>query len=163
MIAKTGGTEVSQTVHVGGDPEMNISIDQWRQRERFLLSVSKLQCQIWDDEQRLGALDKSFSSTHDSLESMDEVDAEKLEWFKTWSDTAKVRLRRVRGLRNRIYRMAASFNGLGVRLGSLYPPTQTHIHIKKRLQKRLEEERQGLKELEVWAKEEKIGIPRKGS
>ncbi|MEE9133638.1 MAG: hypothetical protein V3U13_08760, partial [Gemmatimonadota bacterium] len=34
--------------------------------------------------------------------------------------------RRVRRLRSQVYRLAAAFNGAGVRQGSLYPPTPTH-------------------------------------
>ncbi len=152
VIIKTGEAMVSQTVQVRGDPQMNIPIDQWRYRERFLLSVSHLQSQAWTVEQKMGAMDRVFSSCLDSLKSMDNVLQEKLERIKTKSDTIKVRLRSLRGIRSQIYRLAAAYNGQGVRQGSLYPPTQTHVHLKMQLQKRLELERQGLEEVEDWVK-----------
>lgn len=158
VYLKAGDASAMQTVFVEGDPEMGISEAQWQQRETFLLDVGELQREAWNREERARALEKAFTTHHDSLKNVEKLTGEQLDQTKTRVDSVKARAGRIRRVRSQIYRLAAAFNGQGVRQGSLYPPTRTHYDQKEQLSRRLEAEDKGLKEMETWARQEDIQI-----
>jgi len=94
---EAGGTTATQTVEVRGDPQIPVTAAQWREREEFLLAVLEQQGKAGEIAQRARSLPDS------------------LRQLRT----------RASQVRRDIGRLAAEFNGQGVRQGSLYPPTGT--------------------------------------
>jgi hypothetical protein len=68
----------------------------------------------------------------------------------TQIDTAQAREKRIRAIANELLRLSGAFNGSGVRQGSMYAPTNTHIMRRDQLLERLKGERSGIEELEAW-------------
>jgi photosystem II stability/assembly factor-like uncharacterized protein len=95
---EAGGAAATQTVVVRGDPQLPLTAAQWREREEFLLAVLEQQRKAGEIAQRIRALPDSLRELR----------------------TRAGQVRRDLG------RLAAEFNGQGVRQGSLYPPTTTH-------------------------------------
>jgi hypothetical protein len=92
-----GAPSLGQTLEVWGDPLLPISQEEWEDRETFLLAVLDLQRRTWDADQRADALRRRVVTAL---------------------------ARRLSGIRRQSYGLASTFNGGGVRQGSLYPPTQ---------------------------------------
>ncbi len=153
VTLKAGNERAMQTVRVQGDPQMPISKNQWRVREKFLLDVLRLQRQAWESTERAESLKETFTQHRDSLNTIDGLSEEVLEHAQTAADTAQARAKRIRSLRGRIYRLAGEFNGRSTRQGSLYPPTETHRMRKSQLEAKLLLEVAGIKELEAWEQE----------
>ncbi len=108
------GRQMSQTVQVLGDPQMNLTAAQWRAREEFLVAVNRAQ-------QRL----------HEALQAVSDGVQD-----SSAANGLRSRLQRLRG---QLAGLAGQFNGRGVRQGSLYPPTNTHRERWRRLSSELEE------------------------
>lgn len=153
VTLKAGDARATQTVSVQGDPRMPISKKQWLKREAFLLEVLQLQRQAWEGTERAGAFKNTLALRRDSLSTVDDLPQKVLERAQTRADTAQVRERRLRSLREEIYRLAGKFNGNATRQGSLYPPTETQKLRKVQLEAKLLLEVEGLKELEAWERE----------
>ena len=98
ITLEAGGAVATQTVEVRGDPQLPLTAAQWREREEFLLAVLEQQGKAGEAAQRARALPDSLRAVR----------------------TRAGQVRRDLG------RLAAEFNGQGVRQGSLYPPTSTH-------------------------------------
>jgi photosystem II stability/assembly factor-like uncharacterized protein len=114
-------TRSSQTLVVMGDPLLALEDEQWRRREQFLVRLLDLQRRAWDLEQEGIELRDAVVAERDSLGGEDAPAA-----IVQRADSATALARRLDRLRSRTYRLAGSFNGGGVRQGSLYPPTETH-------------------------------------
>jgi photosystem II stability/assembly factor-like uncharacterized protein len=95
---EAGGATATQTVEVRSDPQIPLTVAQWREREEFLLAVLEQQGKAGEIAQRARALPDS------------------LRQLRT----------RAGQVRRDVGRLAAEFNGQGVRQGSLFPPTSTH-------------------------------------
>ena len=132
---------------------MRISDAQLRTRETFLLSLLDLQGQIWDYEAKGKTIRESLVQRADSLKSIEGTAEKRLEQVRAFADSAKARAARLTRIRRDIYRLAAAFNGRGVRQGSLYPPTQTHRMRQSQLEDKMRQELDGLKEMEMWQQE----------
>jgi photosystem II stability/assembly factor-like uncharacterized protein len=101
------GTEASETVEVRGDPDMPITVAEYRARELFLLDAQSLGQEIAGLMRAMGVSGGGggrFSSQEGA------------------QDTPQARVRRLSRAVNGIQR---DMNGGGVRPGTLYPPTQT--------------------------------------
>lgn len=119
LTLEAAGRQARRSVTVRGDTLMSLSAGDWDARERFLLSVLRMQEAVWHGEQRAGeAADRGGAA----------------------ADSARALQRRVAGLRRQIYGLAGEFNGNGVRQGSLYPPTDTHRQRREELEAALSRE-----------------------
>ncbi len=99
------GVESSQTVEVGGDPEMLISVAEYQARERFLLEVLSLSGEASEIMRAMGV---SGGGGFGRLAGD--------------PNSPETRIRAVARTFTGVY---ASLNGSAVRPGSLYPPTQS--------------------------------------
>lgn len=95
---EAGGATATQTVDVRGDPQLPLTAAEWREREEFLVAVL-------EDQRRA---------------------AEAAQRARSLPDSSRALRARVGEVRRNLGRLAAEFNGQGVRQGSLYPPTNTH-------------------------------------
>ena len=136
VTLEAGDTRVSQPVEVRGDPEMEISQEQYETREAFLLDVLALQREAFEAAEEIGALSDEFSAHRDSLGEGEDLPED----MAVRADTAKSRAGRLDQLRGRVYGLAGEFNGRGVRQGTLYPPTETHRARLEQLQEALRRE-----------------------
>ena len=93
-----GDVVATQVVQVRGDPLLPLTAAQWREREQFLLLVL-------EEPRRASEAARRARALPDSLREL-----------RT----------RATEVRRNVGRLAAEFNGQGVRQGSLYPPTPTH-------------------------------------
>ncbi|HEX9691403.1 MAG TPA: hypothetical protein VGA22_04835 [Gemmatimonadales bacterium] len=102
-VLEVDGRSVSrQTVEVRGDPDVPLTLAQWREREAVLVGLLELEEAVWEAEQRaLGSVGRPRSCSGRSQHELTR-------------------------LRCDVYALAETLNGEDVRQGSLYPPTQTH-------------------------------------
>jgi photosystem II stability/assembly factor-like uncharacterized protein len=121
-----------QTVEVWGDPLLPISQEEWEDRETFLLAVLDLQRRAWDADQRADALRERVGA-EDAPEEL-----------RARADAVTALARRLSGIRRQSYGLASTFNGGGVRQGSLYPPTQDHRRALRVLEESLARELEAL-------------------
>lgn len=136
-----GGATSAQTVEVRGDPTMPLTDAQHRERESFLVELMDLQERIGGAAERLGAVRGGLVAMRDSLQARGELPPE----LETRLDSVTVledRLganSRFGGLAGDVYSLAGSFNGGGVRQGTLYPPTPVHRARKEELERAVAE------------------------
>ena len=136
VTLEADGVESSQTVLVKGDPLIELTDEQWRNREAFLVDLLDSQREAWDADQRADALQKRLNASRDSAAENGEAPRALVER----ADSVAALADRLRRLRTQVYRLASAFNGNGVRQGSLYPPTQTHRQRREDLQQALARE-----------------------
>jgi len=117
-----GGVSSTQQLQVRGDPLIDLTDEQWRNREAFLVELLQLQRRAWDADQRGQALANRLNEEREAAATDGEPQAALVEQ----ADSAAALSRRIRRLRQQVYQLAGAFNGNGVRQGSLFPPTQTH-------------------------------------
>jgi photosystem II stability/assembly factor-like uncharacterized protein len=99
------GSEHTRTVEVRGDPEMPISVAEYRSRERFLLELMALSTEVGQVMQAMGLSGGGFGFGQQAGP----------------QNTPEARIRRVSRTVNGVFR---DLNGGQVRPGTLYPPTQ---------------------------------------
>ncbi len=122
----TDGREVTRTVEVRGDPEMPITDEQYRRREAFLVELAALQNRVADAFEEVETLRRA---SEEPTAAMNQLRG------------------RLNGIRRGLSGLASTFNGRGVRQGTLYPPTETHQAEKQRLAHELQEALQTLARL----------------
>jgi photosystem II stability/assembly factor-like uncharacterized protein len=130
------GTTSTQSVLVKGDPLIELTDEQWRTREAFLVELLELQRAAWDADQRAQALAKRAKARREAAEAGGEAPPALVEQ----ADSADALSERIDRIRSRLYQLAGAFNGNGVRQGSLYPPTQTHRQRREDLRRSLRSE-----------------------
>jgi hypothetical protein len=133
---EAGGRSYSRMFEVIGDPLIKLADAEWREREEFLLALRDLQHRAWHTSQRADSLVRRVTAKRDSLGAAGDVS----ESLASSADSLNTVARRLRSLRQRVYRLASAFNGNGVRQGSLYPPTQTHLQQIRMLEEELRRE-----------------------
>ena len=143
---RVGDTVSDQTVRVEGDPLMEISEWEYRERETFLLEILDLQNLVSKAVDESRRIRQTLSGHLKKMQGDAEMPEVSLQQTRTLADTARARDVRLRALRSNIYRLAAVFNGNPPRQGTLYPPTRTHRQLASSLKRRLEH---GLAELEA--------------
>ncbi len=128
-----GGAQATQNAAVRGDPQMPLTRADWRERETFLLEVLAAQTRIQQALDSAVAMRRRLTARSEATP--EEVPAD----LKAAVDSARALEQRFRGLRGRANRLAAEFNGNGVRQGSLYGPTETHRERKRQMDRALSE------------------------
>jgi len=104
LVARGG--EYAQAVDVRGDPEMPISVAEYRSRERFMLDLMGLSAEVGALMQAMGVSGGGFGFGQQAGP----------------RDTPEARIRRVSRAVNGIF---GELNGGQVRPGTLYPPTRS--------------------------------------
>ena len=126
-----GENQSTQNVTVRGDPLMQLTQEQWDQREAFLVALLETQYKLQETMQSGSRLRRQLEARRDSLgaDAPDEL-VQQLE-------SAQALEREIRTLSRTAGRIAGTYNGQGVRQGSLYPPTETHREQMARLEAKL--------------------------
>jgi photosystem II stability/assembly factor-like uncharacterized protein len=131
VTLQAGDSQSTQTLAVRGDPLMRLTQEQWDQREAFLVRVLTAQRELQDAMQSASQLQRRLQARRDSLgnDAPDEL-ARQIE-------ANQALVREIRSLSRTAGQIAGSYNGQGVRQGSLYPPTATHRELMSRVEARL--------------------------
>jgi hypothetical protein len=117
QLAVDGRTS-SQQLLVRGDPEMPLSMDQWRERESFLVDLQTERRDIADAIAIVTELRRGATRGDEA-------------------DNLQLLGQQLRSLMSAANRLASEFNGSGVRQGTLYGPTETQRDRKQRLDRSL--------------------------
>lgn len=124
-----GATSV-QTVEVRSDPFVRLTSEEWEQRDEFVLALLELQRQAWDAAQRADQLRRGIQEERDAATERGAASSELVQR----ADSVTALARRLRRTRQQLYQLAGVFNGSGVRQGTLYTPTETHLRRKRDLE-----------------------------
>ena len=125
VVLEARGATSEQTLVVTGDPELPVTLAQYRERERFLSEMLALSEEVERVRDQLGGLNQSGARAS-RIEELDRT------------------LNEGRAALAGIYQ---SMNGGGVRQGSLYPPTATHREQRERVEALLARAREVLEAL----------------
>jgi photosystem II stability/assembly factor-like uncharacterized protein len=112
VVLDARGVTWEQSLVVTGDPELPVTLAQYREREEFLSEVLALGQEVERVRDELSALSRGDAGRAGRIEELDRA------------------LNQGRAALAGIYQ---SMNGGGVRQGSLYPPTATHRERKERV------------------------------
>ena len=124
------GRTYSQSLVVRGDPAMPLTAAQWRDRESFLVDLQNT---------RRGIAELS-RATADKLRGISARTAA--------ADAVRALQQQLRTLSRSASSLASGFNGSGVRQGSLYPPTESHLDQKRRIDRSVDEMRTALERVD---------------
>jgi photosystem II stability/assembly factor-like uncharacterized protein len=145
ITLNAGDVQKTKTVEVQGDPAIDLTAQQWRDREAFLLDVLDKQRTAFDAAQRADSLHERLAARQDTLEAQGEPVPNDL---AALADTAEARAEALGELRGEVYGLARAFNWSYVTQPSLRPPTPTHRQRLDRIQAELRDERKALVGLE---------------
>jgi photosystem II stability/assembly factor-like uncharacterized protein len=131
VTLQAGGNQSAQSLVVRGDPLMQLTQQQWEQRETFLVALLGTQNKLQEATRSASQLQRQLQVRRDSLgnDAPDEL-VQQLESAQTLG-------REIRSLSRTAGQIASAYNGQGVRQGSLYPPTTTHRELMARVEERL--------------------------
>ena len=124
VVLDARGATSEQSLVVTGDPELPVTLAQYREREQFLSEVLALRQEVERVRDELGGMDRGAGGAGRIVE-LDQA------------------LNQGRAALAGIYQ---SMNGGGVRQGSLYPPTATHREQKERVEALLVSAREELED-----------------
>lgn len=124
VVLEARGATSEQSLVVTGDPELPVTLAQYREREQFLSEVLALRQEVERVRDELGSM--GGGARGDRVAELDQA------------------LNQGRAALAGIYQ---SMNGGGVRQGSLYPPTATHREQKERVEALLAGAREELEEV----------------
>ena len=113
VTINAGGESYSQKLKVYGYPKLDIKAGNYRQREEFLLNLHAFHEKVYAENKKLK------NNVNESEKTMDEED-EDLKKIKS-------KQKKVNNIRSGAMRLASELQGGGVRQGSFYPPTKTHL------------------------------------
>ena len=122
VVLDARGTTSEQSLVVTGDPELPVTLAQYREREQFLSEVLALSQEVERVRDELSGMSRGGGMA-DRLAELD---------------------RALNGGRAALAGIYQSMNGGGVRQGSLYPPTATHRERKERVEGMLARAREEL-------------------
>jgi len=123
VTLEAGDATAEETVEVRGDPAIELTAQEWRARETFLVDLLDTQRRLFDAAQQADAL-------HAQLEERQESGDDDL---SALVDSAEAHADDLSDLRGDAYGLAGEFNWSGVTQPSLRPPTPTHRARKERL------------------------------
>jgi hypothetical protein len=136
-----GDAQATETVEVRGDPAIDLTAQQWREREAFLLDVREGQRTAFRAARRADSLHDRLAARHDTLEARGEpVPAD----LAALVDSAEARADALGDIRGGLYGLARLFNWSYVTQPTLRPPTPTHRRRFEDLRERLRAERAAL-------------------
>ncbi|HKL88827.1 MAG TPA: hypothetical protein VJ884_07455, partial [Salinibacter sp.] len=148
VTLKAGGVKKTESVEVRGDPAIDLTAQQWRDREAFLLEVLDGQRTAFRASQRADSLEDRLKAHRNDLATrVDSIPDELIGFLNRAEDEADT-LGEVRG---DIYGLAGVFNWSYVTQPSLQPPTPTHRQRFAALQNRLRAARDRLETLSAEA------------
>jgi len=148
VTLKAGGVKKTESVEVRGDPAIDLTAQQWRDREAFLLEVLDGQRTAFRASQRADSLEDRLKAHRNDLATrVDSIPDELIGLLNRAEDEADT-LGEVRG---DIYGLAGVFNWSYVTQPSLQPPTPTHRQRFAALQNRLRAARDRLETLSAEA------------
>ena len=124
VVLEARGATSEQSLVVTGDPELPVTLAQYREREQFLSEVLALRREVERVRDGLGGMDRGAG-------------------MAGWIDELDQALNQGRAALAGIYQ---SMNGGGVRQGSLYPPTATHREQKELVEALLASAREELED-----------------
>ena len=120
-VTIAAGNETStQTIRVNPDPKLNLKVGDYRQQEKFLVKLMVIYENAY-------AMNEKLKSKIKDLEELLDKDDEKL-------INVKDQQKQVNTIRTGATRLASELKGGGVRQGSFFPPTKTHLDRLIRLQ-----------------------------
>jgi len=110
---------------------MQLTQQQWDQRETFLVALLGTQNKLQEATRSASQLQRRLQARRDSLG--DDAPDELMQQI----ESAQALGQEIRSLSRTAGQIASSYNGQGVRQGSLYPPTATHRELVARVEERL--------------------------
>ena len=120
-VTIAAGKETStQPIRVNPDPKLNLKVGDYRQQEKFLVKLMIIYENAY-------AMNEKLKSKIKDLEEILDKDDEKL-------INVKDQQKQVNTIRTGATRLASELKGGGVRQGSFFPPTKTHLDRLIRLQ-----------------------------
>ena len=120
-VTIAAGNETStQPIRVNPDPKLNLKVGDYRQQEKFLVKLMVIYENAY-------AMNEKLKSKIKELEEILDKDDEKL-------INVKDQQKQVNTIRTGATRLASELKGGGVRQGSFFPPTKTHLDRLLRLQ-----------------------------
>jgi len=120
-VTIAAGNETStQPIRVNPDPKLNLKVGDYRQQEKFLVKLMVIYENAY-------AMHEKLKSKIKDLEELLDKDDEKL-------INVKDQQKQVNTIRTGATRLASELKGGGVRQGSFFPPTKTHLDRLLRLQ-----------------------------
>ena len=120
-VTIAAGNETStQPIRVNPDPKLNLKVGDYRQQEKFLVKLMVIYENAY-------AMNEKLKSKIKDLEEILDKDDEKL-------INVKDQQKQVNTIRTGATRLASELKGGGVRQGSFFPPTKTHLDRLLRLQ-----------------------------
>ena len=120
-VTIAAGNETStQPIRVNPDPKLNLKVGDYRQQEKFLVKLMVIYENAY-------AMNEKLKSKIKDLEELLDKDDEKL-------INVKDQQKQVNTIRTGATRLASELKGGGVRQGSFFPPTKTHLDRLIRLQ-----------------------------
>ena len=120
-VTIAAGNETStQPIRVNPDPKLNLKVGDYRQQEKFLVKLMVIYENAY-------AMNEKLKSKIKDLEEILDKDDEKL-------INVKDQQKQVNTIRTGATRLASELKGGGVRQGSFFPPTKTHLDRLIRLQ-----------------------------
>lgn len=138
VTLQAGDVRAKETIKVHGDPAVDLTTEQWRERETFLLKVLGEQRSAFHVARRADSLHETLTARRDTLRTRDEDVPEELTAFVDRAETHADELGELRG---EMYGLAGIFNWSFVTQPTLRPPTPTHRRRFELLQERLQEAR----------------------
>jgi len=137
VTLRAGDAQATETVKVQEDPKVDLTAEEWRRRESFLLDVLAKQKSAFHTSQRADSL-------HERLQARAEEGSDEL---NALVDTAEAHADELEEIRGDIYDLAGVFNWSYVTQPSLRPPMGTHRERFERLRERLRAATQDLEAL----------------
>ena len=120
-VTIAAGNETStQPIRVNPDPKLNLKVGDYRQQEKFLVKLMVIYENAY-------AMNENLKIKIKELEEILDKDDEKL-------INVKDQQKQVNTIRTGATRLASELKGGGVRQGSFFPPTKTHLDRLLRLQ-----------------------------
>ena len=120
-VTIAAGNETStQPIRVNPDPKLNLKVGDYRQQEKFLVKLMVIYENAY-------AMNENLKIKIKDLEEILDKDDEKL-------INVKDQQKQVNTIRTGATRLASELKGGGVRQGSFFPPTKTHLDRLLRLQ-----------------------------
>ena len=135
VTLRAGDATSMSSVRVHGHPEVDLTDEQWHDREAFLVDLLALQRQAYPVAQRAERMADSLGAVRDSLASAGTVPDD----LAARADSADAHAERLDDVRDDLYGLASTFNMSGVTQPTLHPPRDAHHEQKETLAGKLEQ------------------------